>query len=117
MKVTKDLIDSLSNYNTKKQWIKANANIFAEEIENKIWEMRIKNLKTQIIPTSLGLVKIELKHNPKLTPFSSEDLTRIINNFKTRYENIQTIEDYFKVAMETYEEILLIESKYKGASK
>jgi len=117
MKVTKGLIDNLSNYNAKKQWIKANVNIFAEEIENKIWEMRIKNLKTQIIPTSLGLVKIELKHSPRLTPFSSEDLTRIISNFKQRYENIQKIEDYFKVAMETYEEILILESKYKGVSK
>ncbi|MHA1396145.1 MAG: hypothetical protein ACTSSF_00245 [Candidatus Heimdallarchaeaceae archaeon] len=114
MKITKDLIDSVGNYNAKEQWIKANVDIFVEEMQDKIWEMRIK---TQIIPTSLGLIKIELKHSPKSTPFSSEDLTRIISNFKTRYENIQKIEDYFKVAIETYEEILLIESKYKGAFK
>ena len=114
MKITKNLIDDVGNYNAREQWIKANADIFAEEIQDKIWEMGIK---TQIIPISLGLIKIELKHSPKSTPFSSEDLTRIISNFKQRYENIQKIEDYFKVAMETYEEILLLESKYKGVSK
>ena len=117
MKVTKNLIDNLGNYNAREQWIKANADIFAKEMQDKIWDVITLNVETQIIPTSLGLVKIKFKHSPKLTPFSFEDLTRIISNFKQRYENIQKIEDYFKVAMETYEEILLLESKYKGVSK